>query len=92
MIGAGIWLPPQNTLMQQFAKPESRGAEVSKVMALSYFGFIIGPPLAGWLYERSVSLPFIVGGVVMSLSALVLLLLRVDAAPAAAESGHAGQA
>ena len=60
-------------------------------MALSYFGFVVGPPLAGWLYGQSVSLPFIVGGVVMSLSALVLLPLRVDAAPAAAESGHAGQ-
>ena len=80
LIGAGIWLPTQTTLMQQFAKPESRGAEVSKVMAISSLGFVIGPPLAGALYEQSVSLPFIVGGVFMFISGLVLIPLRVDAA------------
>ena len=79
LIGAGIWIPTQLTLMQQFAKPESRGAEVSKVMALSSLGLVLGPPLAGVLYERSVSLPFIVGGAFIALSALVLIPLRVEA-------------
>ena len=78
MIGAGIWMPTQFTLLQRFAKPESRGAEVSKVMALSYLGWVIGPPMAGWLYEKNLSLPFIVGGVLMCVSALMLIPLRVS--------------
>lgn len=77
LIGAGIWLPTQTTLLQQFAKPESRGAEVSKVMALSYTGFVIGPPLAGFLYDIDVGLPFVVGGLIIATSAIVLIPLRV---------------
>ena len=77
LIGAGIWQPTQMALMQRFAKPESRGAEVSKVMALSYLGWVVGPPLAGYLYPRAHGLPFVAGGLFMALSAVMLLPLRI---------------
>ena len=82
LIGAGIWIPTQTTLLQQFAKPESRGAEVSKVMALSYIGFVLGPPLAGFLYDIEVGLPFVVGGLFIASAAVVLIPLRVPKAEA----------
>jgi len=77
LIGAGIWQPTQMAIMQHLAKPESRAAEVSKVMALSYLGWVVGPPLAGVLYSRAHGLPFVAGGVFMVISALMLLPLRL---------------
>ncbi len=80
LLGAGIWQPTQMALIQQFARPESRGAEVSKVMSLSYLGWVVGPPLAGVLYRRAFGLPFVAGGALMVLSGLMLIPLRVPRA------------
>ncbi len=77
LLGAGIWQPTLMAFMQRFAKPESRGAEVSKVMAISYLGWVVGPPLAGALYTKAFGLPFVAGGLFMVVSAAMLLPLNV---------------
>ncbi|MBM4050426.1 MAG: MFS transporter [Planctomycetes bacterium] len=75
LVGAGIWVPIQSTLIQQYARENSRGADVAKAMAIAAIGSIFGPILAGYLYPISVDLPFIVGGGIIALSALILLPL-----------------
>jgi len=75
LVGAGIWVPIQSTLIQQYARENSRGADVAKAMAIAAIGSIFGPILAGYLYPISVDLPFIVGGAIIALSALILLPL-----------------
>jgi len=74
-VGAAFWSPVQKTLIQQYSKPESRAYEVSKVAAFSTLGQIIGPLIAGWLAGISISAPFFFSGLVMVISALMLVPL-----------------
>jgi len=86
--GAGLWMPLQHKLLQHHARPDKRGKEVSIVLALGTLGGVFGPVLAGWLMgldvmpgispELAASLPFIVGGAIMAVSAAPVLLLRAD--------------
>jgi len=78
LLGAGIWWPIHNHYIQLHSRPESRGADVSKVLGLSQLGRVAGPLLAGVLGGISVGFyagsgPFLVGGIVIALSALILL-------------------
>jgi len=76
LLGAGIWSPIHQSYIQNYSRPESRGADVSKVMALGQFGSVLGPLLAtALLAASSQGAPFLVGGIIVSLSALILLKL-----------------
>jgi MFS family permease len=80
LLGAGIWAPIHNHYIQKHARPESRGADVSKVQGLSQLGGVVGPLLASAVIAEqmgyySVGAPFVVGGIIIMLSALVLLKL-----------------
>ena len=74
-VGAAFWAPIQSTLIQRYARHESRAYDVSKVAAFSTLGWIIGPLLAGWLAPINIGAPFFVSGIIMMLSALVLIKL-----------------
>lgn len=82
LVGAGIWTPIQQRYIQQFARAESRGADVSKSLGLMQLGNVIGPFIAAALLTwiplsgpSLASLPFIVSGAIVALSSLVLLPL-----------------
>ncbi|HUW31707.1 MAG TPA: MFS transporter [Planctomycetota bacterium] len=76
LLGAGIWSPIQQAYIQKYSRPDSRGADVSKVLALGQFGGVLGPLLASTLLRHaSQGAPFLVGGIIVSLSALILLKL-----------------
>ena len=80
LLGAGIWSPIHNHYIQLHSRPESRGADVSKVLGLSQLGRVAGPLLAGALGAVSIGHyagggPFVFGGIVVALSALILLKL-----------------
>jgi len=77
LVGASIWLPIQKTWIQRFADPEARGRQVGLVLALTSLGWIVGPLLAGFSAGRSVSLPFVVSGIVVMLAPLPVLPLKV---------------
>jgi len=93
LVGAGIWIPVQNQIIQDHTSPEQRALQVGKILAYSGVGAIIGPWLAGWLLanlsERmSMSAPFFVSGLLMVVAAAVLLLLRLTpAGPTCAAAG-----
>lgn len=80
LLGAGIWAPIYNEYIQKYARPESRGADVSKVQSLSQLGGVVGPLLASALGNveighYSLGAPFVVGGIIIMLSAFILLKL-----------------
>lgn len=87
-MGMGLWLPIQQVLIQRHSRTESRGEDVVLVTAIGALGSVPAPFLAGALREMSVgpvaermpflagiNLPFLVSGVGVALSAVVLLWL-----------------
>jgi MFS family permease len=79
LIGAGIWAPIQNTIVQQYSRPEARGLDVGRVAAIGLVGAIFGPFIAGYLAQVRIWWPFLVSGALMALSAAPLAALRLEA-------------
>ena len=78
-LGAGVWIPVQNLIIQEHTRPESRALEVGKILAFGGIGAILGPFLAGFLSQRvNVSAPFLVSGIGMMLCAVPLFWLRLS--------------
>ena len=78
LVGSSVWYPIQERYVQLFARPESRGADVAKVAALTTLGSVIGIALAGHVMDFSAglpALPFLVGGGICCLSSLILIRL-----------------
>ncbi|MBI2190398.1 MAG: MFS transporter [Planctomycetes bacterium] len=75
LIGAGIWIPIQSEIIQQHCREDSRGLDLSKTLAFSALGGAIGPILAGWLADWSISAPFVVSGLLLLVAAAVLCKL-----------------
>jgi len=91
LIGAGIWLPIQSTLIQQYSRDETRGLEVGKVLAWGGIGSVAGPLAAGYLANAATTLPFLASGLLVLLSAVPLCWLKLaPAAEAAKEPAAAG--
>jgi len=81
LVGAAVWLPIQKTWMQQFADPTSRGRQVGLVLALTNLGWIVGPLIAGFAAGRSISLPFVISGIIAILAPLPVLPLKAGGVP-----------
>jgi len=78
LFGAGVWIPIQSRLIQKYSRPSTRGRDVTKVFATASLGSVVGPLIAGWVFERWYGGPFVISGMVMILSALVLFALPAD--------------
>ncbi|MGQ9698763.1 MAG: MFS transporter [Armatimonadota bacterium] len=78
LIGAGVWVPIQSTLIQAYSRECARGLDVGKSLALSSLGGVAGPYLAGWLAPISISAPFLVSGIITMAAVPILLLLSID--------------
>ena len=92
VVGAGIWIPVQNMIIQDYTRPERRALELGKIQAYGGIGTIIGPWLAGILSGHfGVSAPFLVGGFFITAAGLSLAPLRLGRgrteAPAEAAQG-----
>lgn len=78
-LGAGVWTPVQNFIIQEYTTPAKRALEVGKLLAYGGIGSVIGPLLGGILFERvSVSAPYLVSGIGMMLCVVPLFWLRLD--------------
>ena len=75
LFGAALWSPIHNHYIQQFAREESRGRDVSESVALSSLGAVIAPFIAGALAPIDISLPFLVSGIVVALTIIPLFKL-----------------
>ncbi|OGG55635.1 MAG: hypothetical protein A3F84_29205 [Candidatus Handelsmanbacteria bacterium RIFCSPLOWO2_12_FULL_64_10] len=77
LVGAGVWIPIQSAIIQDECREASRGLDLSKTLAFSALGGAIGPVLAGYLADFSISAPFFVSGALVTVSAGVLFGLRL---------------
>lgn len=76
LIGAGVWVPIQSNYIQRYARENSRGRDTATCLAVGALGAIVGPLLAAELYHpQMLGAPFAVGGVLMIVSAGMLLRL-----------------
>ena len=75
LIGAAFWSPIQQTLMQQYSRENRRAEDISIVTGLQHWAQFSVPLLAGWLSGISISLPFIVSGIITMLASLILFKL-----------------
>lgn len=80
IFGASLWIPAQAVLIQHYARDKVRARDASKVIAVGALGYIFGPVIAGWTSSVSVSIPFILSGVVVAASGIPLLPLREPSA------------
>ncbi len=89
LIGAGIWIPIQNQIIQDYTDPEHRALQMGKLLAFGGVGTILGPLLAGYLSEWTTrpafeggifyaAGPFFASGLLMILAAAVLGWLRLE--------------
>jgi hypothetical protein len=75
IIGASIWYPVQERYIQQFSRPDRRGADVAKANALMALGAVAGQALSGPLMAWEPALPFFIGGAMICLASLILIPL-----------------
>ncbi|GBF76122.1 MFS transporter [Paenibacillus sp. 598K] len=75
-IGTGLLLPCLNTLITGSVERSHRGMITSLYSSLRFFGVAIGPPLFGWLTDRSQTLLFSAVAV-LALGALIMVCLSV---------------
>jgi MFS family permease len=77
-VGAGVWMPIQSTIIQEYSREGARGLDVSKTLAFSSIGGIFGPLLAGYISPFWISGPFFISGVITIMSAVVLFKLSLE--------------
>ncbi|MFS0722906.1 MFS transporter [Paenibacillus sp. 1P07SE] len=75
-IGTGLLLPCLNTLIIGSVERKHRGMITSLYSSLRFFGVALGPPLFGWLTDRSQTLLFSVVAV-LALGALIMICMSV---------------
>jgi MFS transporter, ACDE family, multidrug resistance protein len=78
-IGTGLLLPCLNTMITGSVEKEQRGMITSMYNSLRFLGVACGPPIFGWLMDRSHSLVFItVSSLSLITLGLVFFLIKPD--------------
>jgi DHA1 family tetracycline resistance protein-like MFS transporter len=77
---AGL-VPATISMVGDLSPPGERGRWIGFVTGWSGIGFVLGPPLGGWIYDRwGVSAPFLAGAVAHTLAFLIAVWLIPDPA------------
>jgi multidrug resistance protein len=79
-MGSGLTNPSLSSLLSQSVNKDEQGGVLGLGQSLAALGRVIGPSLAGVLFERGVAIPFWVGSVVVFASVLVAVSLKVKSA------------
>jgi DHA1 family multidrug resistance protein-like MFS transporter len=75
-VGASLWMPARNTLIQHYAREGKRGLDVGMVLSWQGLGWIFGPLIAGVISNHSINYPFLWSGIVTSFSVIPLFWLK----------------
>jgi MFS transporter, ACDE family, multidrug resistance protein len=79
-IGTGLLLPCLNTMITGTVEKSERGMVTSLYSSLRFLGVALGPPLFGWMMEKSHSVIFItVSSLALVTLAMVFFLIKPDA-------------
>ena len=82
-LGQGVNGPSNTTLVTQLAPPERRGEALGYVQSAGALARIAGPLLAGVLFDEvGIASPYVVGGVLTLLAAVLLARRRLLVSPA----------
>ncbi len=74
-VGASMWIPARNTIIQHYSRDGKRGLDVGMVLAWQGLGWIFGPLIAGILSKYSINYPFLFSGIVVALSSIPMFWL-----------------
>jgi MFS family permease len=66
-LGSGLANPSLLALLSRRAPEQMRGAVMGVGQSASALGRVVGPSVAGWLFERGHSLPFLCGALLIAL-------------------------
>jgi DHA1 family tetracycline resistance protein-like MFS transporter len=80
VIGQGVLSPSINALVANRAGEERRGRALGEQQSLGALGRIVGPALAGVLFDVRIPLPYVVGAGLMALALAVALSDRAESA------------
>jgi MFS family permease len=70
-VGSGMTTPALTSLLSRSAHADQQGAMLGLGQSMSALGRVAGPAMAGLMFEFSIGLPFLVGGTLTALAALV---------------------
>lgn len=88
-IGTGITSPSVSSLLSQSVDPSDFGGILGVGQSSSALGRVIGPLIAGQLFERAISAPFWCASLLTFTCALVALTMRPAASPSLAAPASA---
>lgn len=75
-IGSGLTNPSLSSLLSQSVDPDEQGGVLGMGQSLAALGRVIGPSLAGVLFERGIALPFWIGSGIVFLALIVATLIK----------------
>lgn len=83
-VGAGLIRPSLNSLLTRYVTPRDYGSVLGVSAAFVSAANAAAPLMGGWMFQRyGTTFPFLAGGLVMALLALVSVVAVKDPAPAA---------
>jgi len=71
-IFSGIWNPSLTSIMSQSVEEDEQGSTLGLNHSMGSLGRVIGPAIAGILYEMGRPVPFLVGAAVISITILLV--------------------
>jgi MFS transporter, DHA1 family, tetracycline resistance protein len=74
-MGSGMSNPSLVSLLSQSVNADEQGTTLGLAQSLSALGRVIGPSVAGWLFEMGIGLPFWIGGGLTLVCVLIALRL-----------------
>lgn len=74
--GSGIFSPAQSSLLSRSVPGDEQGAILGVGQSMSALGRILGPAIAGAVFERGHGAPFLVGAVLIALGTVVATRLK----------------
>lgn len=75
-VGASLWMPARNTLIQQYASDGKRGLDMGVVFSWQGLGWVFGPLIAGVVSSRSIDYPFLLSGIITCLGVVPMFWLK----------------
>lgn len=75
-IGSGLTNPSLSSLISQSVDKGEQGEALGMAQSISALGRVIGPSIAGVLFERSVGLPFWLGSGIVFIAAIIATSLK----------------
>ena len=88
-LGQGLASPTLSSLLAHESGEGQRGQVLGLGQSLSAGARAVGPLVAGWLFDRGMAIPYILGGALVFVAALLLAQLVASAATPAMGAGGA---